>query len=191
VLKSKRVKSEDFYKNYHKKLANKSYYAMIVKTIKEIDMARQLCIVCHEWPVLIQKRQLCGRCYQKERKKTPELFKPTGLFVGNRRASVKKAIRKETQYSCELIFARNFFNHKNYIYEAVTFHLDGINYTPDFYDQERNVFIEVAGTKQAFYANLPVYRKIVTVFGSIIFEFRKTDGSLIDIEKLHPFSEQS
>ena len=61
------------------------------------------------------------------------------------------------------------------------FRLSNCKYDPDFYDGERNVFIEVAGTGQAYYANLKKYLEFVKIFPKINFEVRKPTGELIDI----------
>ena len=69
-------------------------------------------------------------------------------------------------------------------HEAVRFLVNGHYYIPDFYDMERNVFIEVSGSPQAFYANLKKYKEVVRAYPKIQFEFRHPDGRLIDLK--HP-----
>jgi hypothetical protein len=56
-------------------------------------------------------------------------------------------------------------------------------YTPDFYDGERNVFIEVAGTRQAYHENKGKYQMMKKTYSRIILEIRQVSGSLIDIDK--------
>lgn len=60
-------------------------------------------------------------------------------------------------------------------------------YEPDFYDCDRNVFIEVAGTRQAFEANREKYHEFIKAFPQLNFEIRRTDGSLINLTDKNKF----
>lgn len=80
----------------------------------------------------------------------------------------------------EIKFVKCFFKHNNWFYQPATFKLNGRSYTPDFYDAERNVFIEVSGTKQAYHANKEKYKLMRKWFPKINFEIRRSDGQEID-----------
>lgn len=89
--------------------------------------------------------------------------------------------KKTSKYhAAEMDFIRNFFTHPNWIYEAVTFRLDKTKYTPDFYDANTNTFIEVIGTKQAFFANNEKYASLKKLYPKIKFEVRLSNGELLD-----------
>jgi len=68
-----------------------------------------------------------------------------------------------------------------WIYQPALFRLNGYRYTPDFYDGEREVFIEVSGTRQAFYNNREKYRLFIKTFPGIKFEIRRPNGDLIPL----------
>lgn len=98
--------------------------------------------------------------------------------------------KKTLKYrAAEKDFIKIFFTHPNWIYEAVTFKLGKIKYTPDFYDANRNTFIEVIGTKQAFsevmgtkkpvFAGNQKYKLLNKLYPKIKFEFRLSNGELL------------
>jgi hypothetical protein len=60
------------------------------------------------------------------------------------------------------------------------FKLNSEKYTPDFYDQERNVFIEVSGTKQAYQQSKHKYELFRDLYPNISFEIRKPTGELLN-----------
>lgn len=122
------------------------------------------CIRCKTNIIYVKKRKLCRQCYGHER------------YCG----------RKGTSYiyhCSEVEFIKNFFSHKNWLYHPVIFRLDGFNYEPDFYDGERNIFIEVVGTKQAFSANFEKYKLFVKTFPHIKYEIRNTLGEIKPLSK--------
>jgi hypothetical protein len=80
----------------------------------------------------------------------------------------------------ELEFIKNYFNHKNWIPQPANFYLDGLKYTPDFYDAERNVFVEVSRTRQAYGQNKHKYQLFRELFPQLNFEIRKPSGELLD-----------
>ena len=137
------------------------------------EIKSQPCIKCKEKPVFIQKRGLCQTCYGAERKKvgsfinpdTHNYCKPSDISHNNKR---------------ELEFVKNYFKHSNWIHSPAIFHLDGENYSPDFYDGEKNLFIEVSGTRQAYHANKEKYILMRKLFPKINFEIRKVDGTILD-----------
>lgn len=121
---------------------------------------KDLCIRCQIRPIFIKKAGLCKNCYQWEWN--------TG---------------RKKLFSREMEFIKNFFTHNNWIYSPTIFRLGDVKYEPDFYDNERNVFIEVAGTRQAYKANQQKYLDFIKIFPLIKFEVRKHTGELIDITK--------
>lgn len=124
----------------------------------------ELCVRCKQKPVHIKKRSLCSNCYQLERRKTPQ-----GRYL--------------VRHQGEVDFVRNYFNHKNWIYQPAIFRLSDSSYTPDFYDIATGFFIEVVGTRQAYEANKEKYIEFVESFPSIKFEIRRVNGELIDINQ--------
>ena len=55
-----------------------------------------------------------------------------------------------------------------------------MKYSPDFYDCERGVFIEVAGSRQRYHQAKDKYDSFQKYFPSINFEIRKIDGTILD-----------
>ena len=126
---------------------------------------KNICINCRKEPVANKKRQLCNKCYRKLYYKN-QLY---NLHFGN------------INHESEMEFAKNFFNHKNWLYHPVVFRLNDTTYEPDFYDGKRNVFIEIAGTRQAFHANKKKYIDFTNIFKKLKFEVRKPSGELINV----------
>ena len=83
----------------------------------------------------------------------------------------------------ERIFAQNFFDHDEWECQPSKLDLGGFTYRPDFYDRRRGIYIEVAGTRQAFLHNIAKYYKMVEVYGAEKFEIRNPDGDLISLKK--------
>ena len=133
------------------------------------------CKECEKRDVKIKKHKLCLPCYQRMRSEARR----------NRDTFYSHSAKQRIRFPNEMVFVRNFFDHKNWIYVPATFNLGCKTYTPDFYDGERDVFIEVAGTAQAFYNNRESYRSFVLAYPKIKFEVRLPDGQLIDIEEPH------
>ena len=131
-----------------------------------------ICINCTKRKELYcQKRQLCKTCYgkwynQSKRKDSNMLSKYKGDKI---------------QHSSEVEFTK-FFTHNNWKYHPCHFRFNGEGYQPDFYDGERNMFIEVVGTRQAFSANKEKYKKFIATYPKINFEIRLVNGDLIDLE---------
>ena len=120
-----------------------------------------ICISCNDRPVEVKKWKRCRRCYQNYRK--GEGFKQPPV----------------TKYCSEMDFIKNFFDHKNWVYQPTTFRIGMDKYRPDFYDGERNIFIEVAGTRQAFSSNKHKYQKFIVLYPKINFEIRYSTGELL------------
>lgn len=141
---------------------------------------KKLCVSCKEREIKIRKVQLCGRCYQRQR------------YVDMKIPS--KNAHQNINHLSEVDFVRNFFEHKNWVYQPATFRFNSDIYMPDFYDGDRNVFIEVVGTRQAFSANKEKYKEFTKKYPKINFEIRQVNGDLIDLEverqPQHTFSEK-
>lgn len=76
----------------------------------------------------------------------------------------------------ELKFFKNYDDSKHLIYHPAIFYLGGEKYSPDFYDKQKNLFIEVAGTRQAFHSNKQKYKKFKKVFPNINFKVLTPSG---------------
>ena len=133
-------------------------------------MKKNKCIECKEREIFIKKRSLCYPCYQRLREAgmTGKEFSPTSSVT----------IKKIKQVG-EINFIKNFFTNDEWIYEPCMFYLSGERYTPDFYDKERNVFIEVSATRQAYHYNKEKYDRLAELFPKILFEVRTPDGVLL------------
>jgi len=131
-----------------------------------------VCVECNEHKILIKKRGLCSRCYQR-------LRNVTGGFKNE---TSKVSMVTENKYNSyrELEFVKNYFTHKNWVYQPALFRFNGEKYSPDFYDGERDVFIEVTGTRQAYHQAKKKYKEFKKYYPKINFEIRQPDGSLLD-----------
>jgi len=133
---------------------------------RKITGILNLCIECHEREVQVKKRSLCLRCYSRIRKEVGiDLSIPT---LPNQRR--------------EMDFIRNYFDHQDWVAQPATFRIGPHTYTPDFYDGKRRIFIEVAGTRQAYHAAKFKYVEFRTAYPNIPLEVREPDGSLVDEE---------
>ena len=137
----------------------------------EWEMPENICIECGIRPVYVKKRRLCKVCYSRFYKKSQKdggHIKPKnnlgGFIIASR----------------EIQFIKNFFNHKNWQFRPAIFELNGFTYSPDFYDRETDTFIEVSGTRQAYFQNKAIYQKFRELYPKINFEIRNKDGELID-----------
>ncbi len=131
-----------------------------------------ICKECNKRPVYIKKRQLCILCYGRF-KRSEKNISPTGKSF--------KTIAK-WQHAREIKFIKNYFNHTNWIYQPAVFYMEDEKYFPDFYDGNTNVFIEVVGTKQAYFQNKHKYELFRKVFPLIKFEVRLSSGELLNEE---------
>jgi hypothetical protein len=82
----------------------------------------------------------------------------------------------------ERLFIENYFNHNRWDYEPRRFIFRYGEYTPDFYDRKRRVYIEVAGTRQAFHVSKHKYYMLEKFFPSIRLEVRKTNGEIVNTD---------
>lgn len=131
-----------------------------------------ICIKCKVKPIYVKKRKLCLKCYGQVR-----------------HIEYKERVGRKILYHSEVEFIKNYFTHNNWVYQPAIFRLNGVNYEPDFYDGERNVFIEVSGTKQAFQANFDKYKLFIKTYPLIKFEIRDIYGELKSLTK-RPYVKQ-
>lgn len=137
-------------------------------------MTVKKCIECNKRPIYIKKRELCVLCYGRLKKKGVD-FTPNGTAL--------KTLQKYSNIR-EIEFVKNYFIHKNWVHHPAVFRLDEkTKYTPDFYDGEKDIFIEVAGTRQAFHKNKDKYDLLKKVFPLINFEVRTPIGELLQKDK--------
>lgn len=136
----------------------------------------ELCSECREEPIINKKRQLGSRCYQRLRATYGYQLKG-----GEHRQPVSAITLVKYRNQREMKFIKNYFKHNNWQYEPATFRLNGEKYNPDFYDGERNVFIEVVGSRQAYDQNKAKYALMKKLFPKIEFEIRTPDGALLEI----------
>jgi hypothetical protein len=134
------------------------------------------CISCRKEPVYIKKRGLCRNCYQRYRNENGPIIMNNPNYEYLAPASLSKQVEDR-----EMTFVKSYFNHNNWIHKpgVLRFPPDG-KYEPDFYDAERNVFIEVAGTRQAYHQNREKYERFVQHFPKLKFEIRIPTGELLD-----------
>ena len=145
-------------------------------------MRKKLCIECKKKPIHYKKRQLCISCYSKLR------YKSALPNLSEEKQSPYVFIKKI--YEREIEFIKNFFNHNNWVHKPGLFHLNSEKYSPDFYDSERNVWIEVAGTRQAYHENKHKYALLRELYPKLNFEIRKPSGELLDEENHYKEWEQ-
>jgi len=136
-----------------------------------------LCLNCGERPIQIKKRGLCYRCYHRAWARgliVTKVKNPNG--PGSFRRQNGDGQKREIE------FIQAFFTHQNWIHHPAMFNLAEKKYTPDFYDGERNVFIEISGTRQAYHQNKDKYQLFRKLFPKLLFEIRKPSGELLDEE---------
>lgn len=137
------------------------------------------CIECHKRPIINKKRQLCSTCYQRLRKENGPFLKPQ-LNSAIKAGPTVLAYENEG----EIQFVKNFFQHSNWKHHPVTFRLqhngNNIRYSPDFYDGNRNVFIEVLRTRQRYHQAKEKYDLFRETFPMLNFEIRHPSGKIFD-----------
>jgi hypothetical protein len=159
---------------------------------KYLEAKADRCISCKKRPVQIKKRMLCIPCYQREYRNTKRTF----IVEKVEKIKCNITIDKYQNYN-EIIFVQNYFTHKNWSFHPATFHMGGAKYSPDFYDAERNCFIEVVGTRQAYHLNKEKYELFKQTFPGLNFEIRTSDGRIVneDVDriewKITPFVQEA
>lgn len=137
----------------------------------------ELCVKCRERPVQIKKHSLCFRCYHRA-----WINKDISIDIKNPKGVNSFQRQTGDQQKREIEFIKNYFTHNNWIHHPAMFKLNGEKYTPDFYDQEQNVFIEVSGTRQAYEQAKYKYELFRDLYPNINFEIRKPSGELLNEE---------
>jgi hypothetical protein len=132
----------------------------------------ELCIECNKEPIAVKKRKLCKRCYAR----FLSHHGPIKVMPISRQSIQKRKTEREME------FIKNYFINHNWLYEPASFKLyeNDMYYTPDFYDNENNVFIEVVGSRQAYHQNKKKYAEFKKLFPKIGFEIRTPNGELLD-----------
>jgi len=143
-------------------------------------MSDNLCRECHKEEVLIKKHQLCATCYGRLYRagKLKSVKSKIGLPPNKKELHQITIVKQEREG--EFLFVRNFFNHDNWLHQPALFHFDGKSYRPDFYDVERNMWIEVSRTRQAYFANKEKYQLFREHYPLLNFEIRTPTGEILD-----------
>ena len=141
-------------------------------------MKENICVACNKLKIMIKRHSLCHLCYRK-------IYK-AGQLSDDILAPLSAPTIKKYQQEGEVEFVRNFFTHTNWVHRPCVFKLGTTAYAPDFYDKERNVFIEVAATRQAYSENRDKYLLMQEYFPGIVLEIRQPSGTKVDInERVH------
>lgn len=120
---------------------------------------------CGKSEVQIQKWGLCRRCYQRQIREK----KDNSIILD---AKFQPII----QNASERQFALTYFRHDKWVQQPATFSLRVATYTPDFWDGAAGVFIEVVGTRAAFYANKQKYEMFHALYPSLPLRFHARNG---------------
>lgn len=138
----------------------------------------ELCLDCNKEEIKVKKWKLCKRCYQRK-------YTKGALYGGLPFSASLERKCKPTQMRIlidrEFEFVRNFFSHDEWIRHPCVLRLsdNGSRYEPDFYDAKRNVFIEVAGTRQGWDQRKDKLESAMKRYPKLNFEARKVSGEQI------------
>lgn len=125
-----------------------------------------ICTSCKKRPIKSLKSTLCIRCSTLAKRKS---------FHESSTAELEIPRQKR-----ELQFIKAYFTHEDWTYHPIRMTLNnGLKYSPDFYDKRRDVFIEVAGTRQAYEINKHKYALLKESYPCFQFEIRYADGELL------------
>jgi len=136
-------------------------------------MRENLCTKCKAKPIFIKKRGLCEACYMA-------WYKEHGPVFSKNNPPKSRGVLKKIHHLSELEFVKNYFTHNNWYYECAKFKSDGISYTPDFYDGERDTFIELVGSRQGYDQRKQKIEWFKETFPKISLEIRTPNGELIN-----------
>lgn len=129
-----------------------------------------LCIECGKMPIHIKKHKLCQRCYG-------QAYRAKKAKQPRDKASAEQ-LKVNSVHKREMEFIKNYFTHRNWKYEPCTFWLgEHCYFIPDFYDGEKNIFIEVIGSRQRYHIAKPKYAMFGEQFPGMILSLRMPDGS--------------
>lgn len=85
---------------------------------------------------------------------------------------------QKIRYGREQVFADLLTSQdKEFYYQPAVFHVNGIQYRPDFYTPEDGVFYEVAGTRQAFNQNRQKIDLVRNAYPFLKIEIVNPDGT--------------
>ena len=127
---------------------------------------KYLCSSCKKRPIKTLKSTLCSYCSVLAKRKS---------FHEPYLAPLEIPRQKR-----EFQFIKAYFTHDDWTYHPVRLTLiTGLKYSPDFYDRKRDVFIEVAGTRQAYELNKHKYALLKESYPCFNFEIRYADGDLL------------
>lgn len=115
------------------------------------------CRKCQSEKIQIKKRCLCRKCNQK--------------YMNLREKFI--VIKSERE------FYKNYPEPKNLIYHNTRFGFNNFTYEPDFYDFERDVFIEVFSTFEIYKQYKHRTKLFKKYFPNILIEFRYPNGLVI------------
>lgn len=140
------------------------------------------CAFCQTEPITLVAIDLCNRCYRESLRNNSDHNHPQAP-----KPEIKSAATvTKHENAGEVSFVKNFFKHTKWSHHPATFKTTEGKYTPDFYDGERDVFIEVSATQQAFNKNKHKYAAFADAFPAINFEVRTPTGALLEFsEKGH------
>jgi len=116
------------------------------------------CHRCQQDKISIKKRNLCGKC------------NVLALNKGELSPPVIKA---------EYDFAENYCGSDSLLHHNATFKFNGLRYTPDFYDVDRDVFIEVVASfveYKSIKLRTSMFKKYYPNLG---FEIRYPNGEVV------------
>ena len=137
-------------------------------------MEKPICVACKIRDVWIKKHQLCSPCYQKN-------YRLRALQDVSKLPKFSFKAQKADKEKAEMVFVRNYFKHSNWLYKPGLFRFpNGARYEPDFLDLERNVWIGVSGTRQAYHQAKEKYEMFMSLFSCLKLEIRLPSGELLD-----------
>lgn len=142
------------------------------------------CVLCGKEEIYNKKRQLCKSCYSR-------LYNKGELKDVRRKNKVFLQLYGDDSLSSQkkFEFIKNFFDHDKWYFKSVSFQLlNGKLLVPDFYDIERDVFIKVILSRQAYSLDKEKYREFKKLFYNLELELRTPDGNQLNIRKPNWFN---
>lgn len=124
-------------------------------------------------------RDMCRKCYGVEYRRGT--YSDGNPYKKGTPRNPSPSWARRVEHAAEIMFIKNYFTHKEYIYQPAMFYLEGAGrYTPDFYNLRTGAFIEVVGTRQAYHANKHKYAAFKTSFPTLVLEIRDVNGDFSD-----------
>ena len=138
--------------------------------MKEQSAPTELCIKCGKEPIHIKKRGLGRKCYNalvRTLRRAHTSLKSTGCDDG------------VIEFERHLQFAAAFLGTRPFLYRPARFRLGGSrSHTPSFYDVERDTWVDVVCTRQAYHIAKGHYEALRLRYPHLKFELRRPDGSV-------------